>query len=426
VSTVPRLAALLADTRPLQEEHFRRLWLANIVTVVGAQLSVVAVPAQIYTETGSSAYVGLTGVFGLVPLVVFGLYGGALADVFDRRTILIVTTVGLIVTSGLFWLQAALGGANVWLLLSLFAVQQAFFAVNQPTRSAVLPKIVPLELLPAANSLNMTVFQAGAIGGPLLAGVLIPVIGLEWLYLIDTVTLFATLAAVVRLPRLAVVAAGAAVPGIRAVVEGIAYLRHHPVLLMSFVVDLIAMIFGMPRALFPEIAHVDFGGPDAGGLAFALLFAAIPAGAVLGGIFGGWVSRVEAQGRAVIVCIVVWGAAMAGFGVAVAVADLARTPMLAVALAMLVIGGAADMASAAFRTSMLQSAADDAVRGRLQGVFIVVVAGGPRIADVVHGASAAAVGTAATAAGGGVLVVVGTVLAALAAPAFVRYRVART
>jgi MFS family permease len=423
------LRSLVADTRPLQEEHFRRLWLANIVTVVGAQLTIVAVPAQIYASTGSSAYVGLTGIFGLVPLVVFGLYGGALADVFDRRTILVVTTVGLIVTSGLFWLQAFLGGANVWLLLSLFAVQQAFFAVNQPTRSAVLPKILPLELLPAANSLNMTVFQAGAIGGPLLAGVLIPVIGLEWLYLIDTVTLFATLAAVVRLPRLAVVDAATAAPGIRAVVDGLAYLRGHPVLLMSFVVDLIAMIFGMPRALFPEIAHLDFGGPEAGGLAFALLFAAIPAGAVAGGVFSGWVSRVEAQGRAVIVCILIWGVAMVGFGVAVGLADVgeaARTPMLAVALLMLVVGGAADMASAAFRTSMLQSAADDAVRGRLQGVFIVVVAGGPRIADVVHGATAAAVGTAAAAAGGGVLVVIGTVVAALAAPAFVRYRLSRS
>jgi len=420
------LRSLVADTRPLANEHFRRLWIANIVTVVGAQLTVVAVPAQIYAETGSSAYVGLTGVFGLVPLVIFGLYGGALADVFDRRTILVVTTLGLIATSGLFWLQAFAGGANVWLLLSLFAVQQAFFAVNQPTRSAVLPKLLPLELLPAANSLNMTIFQAGAIGGPLLAGVLIPVVGLDWLYLIDTITLFATLFAVVRLPRLAVADAGSQAPGVKAVIEGFAYLRHQPVLLMSFVVDLIAMIFGMPRALFPEVAHRAFDGPDAGGLAFALLFAAIPAGAVVGGVFSGWVSGVQAQGRAVIVCILVWGAAMAGFGVAVGLADRARTPMLLVALLMLVIGGAADMASAAFRVSMLQSAADDAVRGRLQGVFIVVVAGGPRIADVLHGVTAAAVGTAAAAAGGGVLVVVGTVGAALLAPAFVRYRVVRT
>lgn len=421
-----KLRDLVADTRPLQVAHFRRLWLANIVTVIGAQLTVVAVPAQIYAETGSSAYVGLTGVFGLVPLVVFGLYGGALADVFDRRTILTITTAGLIVTSGLFWVQAALGGANVWALLSLFAVQQAFFAVNQPTRTSVLPKIMSEELLPAASSLNMTVFQAGAIGGPLLAGVLIPVVGLEWLYLIDTVTLFATLWAVVRLPKLPVLGAPSEVPGFGAVVQGFAYLRHQPVLLMSFVVDLIAMVFGMPRALFPEIAHLDFGGPESGGLAFALLFAAIPAGAVLGGVFSGWLSRVEAQGMVVIGCILVWGAAMVGFGLAVALADFAPGAMLVAALLMLVIGGAADMASAAIRTAMLLSAADDAMRGRLQGVFIVVVAGGPRIADVAHGASAALVGAAAAAAGGGVLVVIGTVIAALLAPAFVRYRVTRS
>jgi len=185
------------------------------------------------------------------------------------------------------------------------------------------------------------------------------------------------------------------------------------------------MVFGMPRALFPEIANVDFGGPDEGGLVFALLFAAIPAGAVLGGVFSGWVSRVDRQGRAVIVCILIWGLTMIGFGVAVGLADRWRAWMLAVALAMLVVGGAADMASSAFRNSMLMTAATDEVRGRLQGVFIVVVAGGPRIADTVHGATAAAVGTAAAAAGGGVLVVIGTVVAALAVPSFVRYRLTR-
>lgn len=424
------LRGLLADTRPLQVPAFRRLWTANIVTVVGAQLTVVAVPAQIYAQTGSSAYVGLTGVFGLVPLVVFGLYGGALADVFDRRTILIVTTVGLIATSALFWLQAAAGGVGVWTLLSLFAVQQAFFAVNQPTRSAVLPKLMPLDLLPSANSLNMTVMQAGAIAGPLAAGVLIPVVGLEWLYFVDTLTLFATLSAVIRLPRLPVLDGPSAAPGLRAVVDGFAYLRHQPVLLMSFVVDLIAMVFGMPRALFPEIADVDFGGPSEGGLVFALLFAAIPAGAVVGGVLSGWVSRVESQGRAVIVSIVVWGLAMVGFGVAVGLADVGGEAwlraILVVALLMLMVGGAADMASAAFRVAMLQSAASDDVRGRLQGVFIVVVAGGPRIADTVHGVTAAAVGTAAAAAGGGVLVVLGTVAAALLVPSFVRYRITRS
>ena len=414
----------LADTRPLKVPDYRRLWSANIITVIGAQLTVVAVPAQIYADTGSSAYVGLTGVFGLVPLIVFGLYGGALADVFDRRTLLLITTTGLIVTSGLFWLQALAGSTNVWLLLCLFAVQQAFFGVNQPTRSALIPRLVEPELLPAANSLNMTVSMAGGIAGPLLAGVLIPFTGYAWLYFIDTLSLFATLGAVVRLPPMPVLET-TAVPGFRTVVDGFTYLRTQPVLMMSFVVDLIAMIFGMPRALFPEIAHLDFGGPEDGGMVFALLFAAIPAGAVIGGVLSGWVSRISRQGLAVVVCIVVWGLAMAGFGAAVLLADHWHTPMLVVALVMLMIGGAADIASAAFRSTMLQDAVDDTMRGRLQGVFIVVVAGGPRIADTAHGAAAAGVGAAAAAAGGGVLVVIGVVAAAILVPSFVRYRVTR-
>jgi MFS family permease len=251
------LERLLADTRPLRYDNFRRLWVANIVTVIGAQLTVVAVPAQIYAMTGSSAYVGLTGVFGLVPLIVFGLWGGALADAMDRRTLLIITTVGLIFTSGLFWMQAALGLENVWLLLCLFSVQQAFFAINQPTRAAILPKLVPGHLLPSANALSMTVFVAGGIAGPLVGGALIPLVGFSWLYLADTISLFATLGAVVGLPRLPV--EGIRVPpGLRSVVDGFKYLRGHPVLMMSFVVDLIAMVFGMPRALFPELADVAF------------------------------------------------------------------------------------------------------------------------------------------------------------------------
>ncbi|RNL75533.1 MFS transporter [Nocardioides marmorisolisilvae] len=418
------MRGMLADTAPLRNEHFRRLWTANIITVIGAQLTVVAVPAQIYAETHSSAYVGLTGLFGLVPLIVFGLWGGALADVMDRRTILIGTTTGLILTSAAFWAQAALGLGNVWLLLSIFSVQQAFFAVNQPTRSAVLPKLLEPKDLPAANSLNMTVMMAGAIAGPMVGGALIPVTGFSLLYLIDTITLFATLSAVVRLPKLPVEGA-AGTPGLRAVIDGLGYLRGHPVLLMSFVVDLIAMIFGMPRALFPQIAHLNFHGPSDGGLAFALLFAAIPAGSVLGGVFSGWVSRVQRQGLAVVASIVVWGLAITGFGLAVGLADnTSRSLMLGIAVLMLVIGGSADMASAAFRMSMLQASASDAVRGRLQGVFIVVVAGGPRIADVAHGGAAALVGPSPAAAGGGVLVVVLVIVAAIAVPGFIRYRLA--
>lgn len=421
-----RLRGLLADTRPLQVPEYRRLFTAQIITVIGAQLTVVTVPAQIYSMKGSSAYVGLTGLFGLVPLVVFGLYGGSLADHFDRRRLLTVTTCGLIISSALFFVQAALGNTNVWLLLVIFALQQAFFAVNQPTRSAVLPRIVPAELLPAANSLNMTVFVGGAIAGPLVGGALIPVLGFSWLYLVDTIFLFATLWAVISLPPLPVEVLAGSSPGVRSVIDGFVYLATQPVLLMSFVVDLIAMVFGMPRALIPEMADIDFGGPAGGGVAFAVLFAAMPAGAFLGGVLSGWVSRVERQGLAVILAILAWGGAITGFGVAVALADGALMPWLVLAVLFFAAGGAADVASSAFRSTMLQSAATDAMRGRLQGVFIVVVAGGPRLADVLHGLAAGTLGTATTTILGGVLVIVLTLVASAAVPAFVRYRVPRT
>lgn len=417
-----RVKRLFADTRPLRTPDFKRLWVANIVTVIGAQLTVVAVPAQIYQITGSSAMVGLTGLFGLVPLVVFGLWGGALADHMDRRRLLEITTLGLITTSALFWAQAALGLNNVWLLLGLFSLQQGFFAVNQPTRTAILPTIIPIDQLPAANALNMTVMSAGAIAGPLVGGALIPVLGYSWLYLIDSITLLATLYAVWRLPPLPVdKPSGAA--GWRSVWDGLVYLSGHKILLLSFAVDLIAMIFGMPRALFPEIAHTSFGGPPSGGLAFALLYAAMPAGAVLGGVFSGWVSKVKRLGLAVLWAVGIWGAAMMFMGLAVGAASWQVHLMLGMAIGMLALGGAADMASAAFRQTILLGATDDAVRGRLQGVFIVVVAGGPRLADVVHGAASDIIGPAWTTTGGGALVVIGVALIALAFPAFRRFQI---
>ncbi|HMS77266.1 MFS transporter [Gordonia sp. (in: high G+C Gram-positive bacteria)] len=417
------MARLLADTAPLKDLDFRRLWLANIVTVIGAQLTIVAVPAQIYLITGSSAYVGLTGVFGLVPLVVFGLWGGALADAMDRRMLLVCTTVGLIGCSALFWLQAAAGVENVWVILALFSVQQAFFAVNQPTRTAILPRLLPARELPAALSLSMTVTQAGAIAGPLVGGAMIPALGFPLLYLLDTIFLLPTLFAVIRLPSMKPDGDAPRAAGLRSVIDGLRYLSREKILLASFVVDLIAMILGMPRALFPQMAHENFGGPAEGGWAFALLFVAISAGAVLGGVFSGWVSHVRRQGLAVIVCILIWGVAVAGAGVAVAFSGGSALPILPVVLVLLMIGGAADMASSAFRQSIMLAAANDEVRGRLQGVFLVVVAGGPRIADVAHGAAAASVGVAWATSMGGVGVVLATLVAAVLIPSFIRYRV---
>ncbi|MFC8528228.1 MFS transporter [Nocardia sp. NPDC057227] len=418
---------LLADTTPLRTPAYRRLWTSNVVTVIGAQLSVVAVPQQIFEITGSSGYVGLAGLFGLVPLVVFGLWGGALADVMDRRLLLLITTAGTGLTALAFWAQAAAGLGNVWVVLLLFAVQQAFFAVNQPTRNAAISRLLPPEQMAAASSLNMTVMQTGAIAGPVLAGMFIPVVGLATLYLIDAVALLATLWAVWRLPAIPPTGAVRSA-GFRTVLEGFGYLAGQKVLLASFVVDIIAMVFGMPRALFPQIAHETFGDPASGGVALGLLFAALSAGAVLGGVFSGWIPRIRRQGLAVIVCIVLWGVAMLGFGLAVGFAGhvFGLGVWLWIALGFLAFGGAVDMVSAALRTAMLLTVATDEMRGRLQGVFIVVVAGGPRIGDVAHGFAAASLGTAVAAAGGGVLVVLATVLAAVAFPAFIRYRITRS
>lgn len=416
---------LFADTTPLRHRDFRRLWWAGIPTVIGANLTIFAVPVQVYALTQSSAYVGLAGLFALVPLIVFGLWGGALADAMDRRTLLIIASCGLAVSSVLLWGQAALHLNNVWVVLGLLAFQQAFYAVNSPTRSAAIPRMLPKDKIAAANALNITVTQFGSIVGPLMAGLMLAWVDLSTLYLIDAITCLLPIWATFRLAAMPPSDAveGVSRWGIGAVLDGFRYLAGNTVVLMSFVVDLIAMILGMPRALFPQMAHESFGGPVDGGTTMALLAAAMSIGAVAGGVFSGWLPRIRRQGLAVVIAIIVWGLAVTGFGVAAGFAGGHAGTLLWVAVACLAVGGAADMVSSAFRNTILLQVASDELRGRLQGVFIVVVAGGPRIADALHGAAAASVGTATAAAGGGVLVVVGVVIATLAVPAFVRYRI---
>ncbi|HJG46933.1 MFS transporter [Corynebacterium variabile] len=434
------LRSLLADTTPLEHPHFRRLWTANIITVIGAQLNIIVVPLQIYDITDSSAYVGLAGAFGLVPLVIFGLYGGTLSDRMDRTKLLRITTVGMIVTAVAFWAQAASGLDNVWLLLSVFAVQQAFFAVNQPTRTAVIARIVPLGKIGAATSLNMTVTQAGAILGPILGGLLVPVTGYAWLYLIDAVCLLSTLWAVLKLPAMPPTDAASTGMdsgkdsgkdaagdrgGFRSVLDGFVYLWAMPLLLMSFLVDIIAMTFGMPRALIPEISTVDFGEAGDGGIFYALLLAAMPAGAVLGGVFSGAVTRARRQGLGIVVSVICWGAAIIVMGLAVTFADGQAGLWAWVAAISFLVGGTADMFSSVQRNAMLQEAADDRMRGRLQGVFLIVVAGGPRLADMLHGWIGSWIGAGPATAIGGVLVIVGVLIAVAFVPAFLRYVPAR-
>ncbi|HZZ50001.1 MAG TPA: MFS transporter [Pseudonocardia sp.] len=411
-----RLRGAFADTTPLRTLEFRRLWIAGIFTAIGAQLTVVAVPQQIFSLTQSSGYVGLAGVFGLVPLLVFGLWGGAIADAVDRRTLLMASSAGMALVSVLLWATAAFGIRSVWLVLVLFAVQQALFAVNQPTRSSVLPRILPLTQLPAANALNTTVMTFGALVGPLLAGALIPFIGLTNLYLIDSITLLVTIRAAWKLPALPPLdsADGAKrTAGMRDLIEGFRYVASQKILLVSFLVDIVAMAFGMPRALFPEIAVRTYGDPASGGTAVGWLFASIALGSVVGGLCSGWLHRIQRQGIAVIVAICIWGVGVVAFG-------LVHTLWLAVLF--LAVAGGADLVSAVFRSTMLQVVAPDDMRGRMQGVFIVVVAGGPRLADIWHGWVGDIAGPEVTVVAGGAAVIVGVLIVSVLLPAFWRYR----
>ncbi|MFG2942250.1 MFS transporter [Streptomyces sp. NPDC048282] len=402
------------DTRPLAVPAYRRLWSSTIVTSVGSQLTAVAVPKQIYDITGSSAWVGAASLAGLLPLIVFALWGGAVADAMDRRKLLLITNTGIAVTSLLFWLQAVTGLESVAALMVLLALQQAFWGLNAPARTASIARLVPEAQLPAANALGSTVMQTGQVVGPLLAGALIPVIGLPELYLIDALALCVTVWAVYRLPALPPLA-GAATrrAGVREIVAGFRYISLHKVLLLSFLADIIAMVLGMPRALFPQLAAQTYGSYGEG-LALGLLFAAIPIGAVLGGLFSGTFSRARRHGWMVIGAVVGWGAAIAGFG-------LSRN--LWIAVAFLAAAGVADMVSMVFRGAILLSAATDEMRGRMQGVFTVVVAGGPRLADVLHGTMGSVFGPRAAVAGGGLLVVAVMLTLAAAVPALRRYRV---
>ncbi|MEU7425993.1 MFS transporter [Streptomyces sp. NPDC040750] len=402
------------DTRPLRIPAYRRLWSSTIVTSVGSQLTAVAVPKQIYDITHSSAWVGYASLAGLVPMVAFALWGGAVADTVDRRRLLLVTNTGIAVTSLLFWAQAVTGLGSVVVLMALLAVQQAFFGLNSPARTASIARLVPAEQLPAANALGSTVMQTGLVIGPLLAGVLIPVIGLPELYLVDAVALCATVWAVFRLPALPPLGGvGARRAGLREISAGFRYIARHKVLLLSFLADIVAMVFGMPRALFPQLAAETYHAWGEG-LALGVLFAGIPVGAVLGGVFSGVFSRARRHGWMVIGAVVGWGAAVVGF---------ALSGNLWVALVFLAAAGVADMVSMVFRGAILLSAATDEMRGRMQGVFTVVVAGGPRLADVLHGTAGSVFGPRAAVAGGGALVIVVMLALACAVPALRRYRI---
>jgi len=405
------------DLRPLRGVAYRRMWLGNGVSFFGFQFTAVAVPVEMFAITHSSAWVGLLGLAALVPLLIFGLWGGAAADVVDRRKLLLASsTLAWIATAGLL-MQAVLGLHSPMLLLALTAVQSAGFAVSSPTRQAIIPRIVPADLVPAANTLNYTTTTAGGVLGPLAAGLIFGLwstdTGVTIAYAVDALFFTISFWASYRLPPIPPLHEDGTIPrptvGVRGVVDGLRFLAGQPVLLLSFAVDIVAMVLAMPRALFPEIAEERFGG----GSAVGWLFAAIAIGSVVGGLTSGWIGRIKRQGAALVVAVVGWG-------IAVGLAGLAHQLWLMVLL--LAVGGAADLVSAVYRMSILQTFAPDRLRGRLQGVFTVVVAGGPRLGDLRAGATADLTGPTASWAGGGFAAAGLAVVLALAFPALLRYR----
>ncbi|MEU6357203.1 MFS transporter [Streptomyces sp. NPDC047072] len=405
---------VLVDVRPLRVGTFRRLWATGIVTSLGAQLTAVAVPLQIYEVTGSSAWVGLAALAGLFPMAAAALWGGALADVRDRRRLLLATTLGIALTSLLLGAQAWADLRSVGVLLVLVAVQQALFGVNTTVGRAVTPRLVPGELLPAANSLQATVVLSAGIAGPLLAGFLYPAVGGRTLYLADAAAVCATLWAVWRLPPLPPACAGGRRPdgGLRGIADGVRLVVRHRVLPAVYLADFAALCLGLPTALFPQLAKETFHASDIG-----MLYAAVSAGGVLAGLFSGAFTQVRRHGLAVAGSAALWGLAITGFG-------LCRSRTAAVAW--LLLAGGALLALGVFRKTVLQSAVADGMRGRLQGIDTVIAAGGPRMGDLAHGVAGAAFGTTWAVSGGGALTVAAMLGLLVLFPGFRRHRTAET
>jgi MFS family permease len=406
----PRKTGLLRrvalDTRPLAEPAYRRILIGQGTAFVGTMVTEVAVPVQIYAIAHSSLYVGLAGLAGLVPIVIFGLYGGAIADAVDRRLLYLVSSFVTWAVTIVLLAQAVLNLRSVGLILTLVALQAAGFAISSSTRGAIIPRIVAADLIPAANTLSFTVGNAGQVLGPLVAGVLVGLPhGFSYAYGADALLFTAALYSAFRLPPIRP-AAGGGGAGLRAVFDGLRFISGNRVLLMSFGVDIAAMVLAMPRALFPEAAATRFHG------GVGLLYSSIAIGSVLAGLCSGWIGRVRRQGVALTIAVVGWAAA-------ITVAGFARSLWLAVVF--LALAGAADLVSAVYRQTILQTYAPDEMRGRMQGVFTVVVAGGPRLGDLRAGAMAAATTLTIAWSGGAILCMALVLIGAVLVRPFWRY-----
>ncbi|HEY6057172.1 MAG TPA: MFS transporter, partial [Candidatus Limnocylindrales bacterium] len=366
-----RLRRLLLDLSPLRRDRdFRLLWLGQSVSGIGNQVTRIALPFQAYDLTHSTLAIAALAAVQLVPILAFAMAAGSVADAVDRRRLLLVTQVALASSSIALLVLALVPAPPLAAILGVAFVAAALGAVDQPARSSAVPRLVPAERLPAALALNQLNFQVASVVGPTLGGLLIASVGLAGAYAVDVVsfaTSFAALLLIAPLPPLGRVTR----PGIAAIRDGLRFVRARRVILATFVVDLDAMVFGMPTSLFPALALDVF---KVGPTGFGLLAAAPAAGALLGALLSGWVSSVRRIGRAVVLAVAAWGVAITGFGLA--------TISFPVALVLLGAAGAADVLSAVFRGTIVQTEAPDELRGRVTGVHILVVTSGPRLGDV--------------------------------------------
>jgi len=404
-----RRGRLFADLSPLRESRdYRLLFAGGGVSYLGRQLTVVAIPFQVYLMTGSSLAVGLTGLAAVGPLIGLSLVGGAIADAVDRRRLLLVVQVLLAATSVGLALNASAERPALWPIYVLSALSAGLTGIDLPTRNAMIPNLVSREKFPAAAALGQILFQVGQVVGPALAGLLISRVDIAAAYWLDAVSFagaFVLIAAIRPQPP----HEGGTRASLASIGEGLRYVKGRRLLLGTFLIDIDAMVFGMPRALFPALGTGLYGG---GAVAVGLLYAAPGAGALLGALFTGWVGRVRRQGRAVIVAVLAWGAAIAAFGL---------VPWLALGLVLLAVAGAADVISAVFRNTILQLSVPDSLRGRLSSVHIAVVTGGPALGDAEAGAVAAISSPQVSVVSGGLACILGVAVLSRLLPELDRY-----
>jgi MFS family permease len=407
------LRGVIVDIAPLRASpDYRRLWAGDLVASAAHELVAVAVPFQVYLLTGSSLAVGLVGAAELAPLLLGSLAAGAVVDAHDRRKLILVAQVGAAACAGVLAVLAAAGSPPLVAIYVVAAAIAAFASVEAPVRNASIPDLVGTHYLPPALALNQVVGQVTALAGPALAGILLASVGVTAVYLTAVAGFAAALATIVRVRPLPPAGGGdGAAGGWVAVREGLAFARSTRVLLSTFVIDLNAMVFGMPRALFPALAVTTYHvGPDGLGL----MYAAPGAGALLGAAASGWVGGVRRQGLAVVVSVIAWGAAIVAFG-------LVPRGWFPLALVLLAAAGWADVVSAVFRNTILQLVAPDAMRGRMSALHIAVVTSGPRIGDVEAGAVAAATSVRFSVVSGGLACIAGVALLHAFAPVLARY-----